>query len=116
MSEIEPVRVEHHYHDPTTSQVFKAVRQYLTEKFPADQLNQLIDKKIADAVNERIGSYLRGDAFNNLCVNTVAQVIAGEKAVFEKGTYGMHNRLRDLALNELQKQLVSAYEVRVEKR
>lgn len=93
----------------------KALYQYFrSQNVTREQLLNICEAKIRDAVEAKVGELIRTERFQQLLIDGVVQVMRKEKAAFDRdGGYGFHNRLRDLAESMLQKQLLSDYTVSI---
>lgn len=117
MPEDPQVRVEHHYHDPTTGQVVKGVMQYLADKLPPEEINRQVDRKIAEIVGRRVDEWTKTEAFQKLVVNAVANVVLNERKSYNReGGYGLDRRLVYLIEQQLKETLLSDFDISVTKK
>lgn len=109
--------IEHHWHEPTGGQVFKAMRQYLSETLDESKIKELVDKKIEEVVRERIAARMQGDAFEKMLISAVVRAVASEKKIIVEDHYwGTERRLAMMVEKELARVLTSEYTVKVEKK
>lgn len=109
--------VEHHYRDPSQSQVNKALYQFLADQgVTVDKLERIVEKKVQEAMERMVSKMLTEDRYMKMFVNTAAQVMLKEKVTYDASTYGWQNKVRDLVQQELQRLVLSEYKVTVEKR
>lgn len=105
--------IERHYHDPSQGQINKALYQYLADHGVKGKIEEIVAKKIEEVVTRVISNTLNTPKFDQMLVAAVCHVVSGEKKCFESNSYGFANHIRDLVRQELQKLVVSQYDISV---
>lgn len=110
-------KIEHHWHAPTRAQVVNALQQWATDNKEEvfGNLNKVVAAAIKAEVAGQVSAMLRTDKYDQLILNTIADVVAGEKKVYESNGYGFYNRIRDLVNQKIQQLVLQDYKVTVSK-
>lgn len=115
---VSDVKEIHHYHDPTTSQVHKAVYQWLSDHDFAAKATECVEKKVDETVTRYINNALGSERFNKLVIDTVIQTILYEKKFraepnMVKAGYTYANHVKELVEKELQRLVLAEYKVTI---
>lgn len=110
-------KIEHHWHAPTRRQVVNALQQWITDNKEEvfGNLNKVVTDAIRAEVAVQVSAMLRTDKYDQLILNKIVEVVAGEKKSYDSNGYGFYNRIRDLVNQKIQQLVLQDYKVTVSK-